>query len=225
MLPQSPLRIILASQSPRRRELASAAGWDVIVAPPPEHVEAEAEPRGRSETISDFVTRLAHAKAAAVASSLVPDSPATQHRIVLACDTLGELDGVALGKPRNQAEAASMIRKLSGRLHRVLTGVSLWIPTDQSPSSPSPTAGEPSTNLASSFTVLNAVAESSVFMEPVSRAAIEAYLLTEAWRGKAGSCGLQDGLLPLRLASGTADTVVGLPVPLVERLINQHFHN
>lgn len=225
MPPQSPLRFILASQSPRRRELASAAGWDVIVTPPPEHAEAEAEPRRPGETIGDFVARLADAKAAAVASSLVPDSPAIQDRIILACDTLGEIDGVALGKPRDQAEAASMIRKLSGRIHRVVTGVSLWIPTDQSLDSPSPAAGEPSTNLAASYTVLNAVAESSVLMEPVGPAAIDAYLTTNAWRGKAGSCGLQDGLLPLRLTSGTADTVVGLPVPLVERLIDLHFRN
>ena len=225
MLSQSSLRLILASQSPRRRELASAAGWDVIVTPPPEQVEASADPQRPDETITGFVARLAHAKAAAVASSLLPTSPATRDRIILACDTLGELDGIALGKPRDQAEAASMIRKLSGRIHRVVTGVSLWIPRAQSHNSPSPAAEEPSSQIADSYTVLDAVAESSVFMEPVSPTAIDAYLKTNAWQGKAGSCGLQDGLLPLRLTSGTADTVVGLPVQLVERLIDEYFRN
>ena len=103
MLSQSPLRLILASQSPRRRELASAAGWDVIVTPPPEQVEASADPQRPGETITDFVARLAHAKAAAVASSLLPTDPASRDRIILACDTLGEIDGIALGKPRGQA--------------------------------------------------------------------------------------------------------------------------
>jgi len=222
-MPQRPpFRLILASQSPRRRELASRAGWDVIVTAPPEQVEADAEPQGPNETIPDYVARLAHAKAAAVASSLAMDSPAKRGRIILACDTLGEIDQIALGKPRDKADAASMLRRLSGRLHRVVTGVSLWIPTDQLPPSPSPATGRAPTNSTAHYKVLNAVAESLVFMEPVSPAALETYLATNAWQGKAGSCGLQDGLLPLSLASGTADTVVGLPVSLIENLIAEH---
>jgi septum formation protein len=225
MPPRLPLRLILASQSPRRHELASKAGWDVIVTAPPEQVEADAEPRGLNETISDYVVRLAHAKAAAVASSVTTDSPAKRDRIILACDTLGEIDQIALGKPRDKADAADMIRRLSGRLHRVITGVSLWIPTAPASTLPSPVTGRASTNAPDSYTVLNAVAESLVFMEPISPPALEAYLATNAWRGKAGSCGLQDGLLPLSLASGTADTVVGLPVSLVESLIADHCGN
>ena len=225
MPPRLPLRLILASQSPRRHELASKAGWDVIVTAPPGHVEADAEPRGQNETINDYVVRLAHAKAAAVASSVAMKSPAKRDRIILACDTLGEIDQIALGKPRDKADAADMIRRLSGRLHRVITGVSLWIPTDQFRISPSSATGRGSTDAPDSYTVINAVAESLVSMEPVSSAALEAYLATKAWRGKAGSCGLQDGLLPLSLASGTADTVVGLPVLLVESLIADHCGN
>ena len=195
---QSPLRLILASQSPRRRELATAAGWDVVVQPPPEAAEQTALPQQPAEHFAAFVIRLARTKAAAVASVTPPGD-----RAILACDTLGDLDNEPLGKPTDAADARRMITAISGRTHRVLTGVSLWLPDAAAPSG---------------WSVRDASAESSVFMDHLSEHAIDAYLATGAWRGKAGSCGLQDGLLPLRLINGTADTVVGLPVALIESL-------
>ena len=195
---QSPLRLILASQSPRRRELAIAAGWDIVVQPPPEAAEQTALPRQPAEDFAAFVIRLARTKAAAVASVTPPGD-----RAILACDTLGDLDNEPLGKPVDAADARRMITAIAGRTHRVLTGVSLWLPHAAAPTG---------------WKIRDAYAESSIFMDQIPEHAIETYLATGAWRGKAGSCGLQDDLLPLRLIDGTADTVVGLPVALIESL-------
>ena len=178
----------------------------MIIAAPPEHVEATAQPQANHESLAAFVTRLAQAKAAAVAERFPPTLSSDRDRMIVACDTLGEIDGIPLGKPKDRADAAAMIQRLSGRQHRVVTGVSLWVPASLTPRHPS------------DYTVINSHAESQVFMEPVTARELEAYLETGAWLGKAGSCGLQDGLLPLRLVEGTADTVVGLPVALIEQL-------
>lgn len=182
----------------------------MIIAAPPEHVEAMAEPQANHESLAAFVTRLAQAKAAAVAGHLPPTLSSDWGRTIVACDTLGEIDGTPLGKPRDRADAAAMIQRLSGRQHRVVTGVSLWVPTGLAP------------RQSGDYTVINSHAESQVFMEPVTARELEAYLETGAWLGKAGSCGLQDGLLPLRLVEGIADTVVGLPVTLIEQLAAGH---
>ena len=198
---QSPLRLILASQSPRRQELALAAGWDVVVVAPPEAAEASALPRQPDEDMPTYVTRLARIKAAAVA-----ECSSGRDRAILACDTVGEIDDQALGKPRNIIDAHRMIAAISGRSHRVFTGVSLWLPAASSPPC---------------WHQREACAQSGVFLQPLSSEDIEAYIATGGWKGKAGGCGFQDGLLPLRLTSGSADTVVGLPVALVESLFHQ----
>jgi len=131
-MPSESFRVILASQSPRRRELAVAAGWDVIIAAPPDRVEATAQPQADHESLAAFVTRLAQAKAAAVEGHLPSTLSSDRDRMIIACDTLGEIDGIPLGKPRDRAEAAAMIKRLSGRQHRVVTGVSLWVPAADS---------------------------------------------------------------------------------------------
>ena len=60
------------------------------------------------------------------------------------------------------------------------------------------------------------------FMESLNKKEIDSYMATNEWCGKAGACGFQDGLLPLRLLKGSADTVVGLPVAFIEQLIRRH---
>src|SRR5882724_813635 len=116
-IPQPP--IILASGSPRRRELLKDAGYNFIVIPPPEDVEcgvcSEFGPAG-------LVADLAYRKAAAVRKTLGSESSS----LILAADTVAECDGFILGKPRDEHDARAMLSQLSGREHRVLTGVCLW---------------------------------------------------------------------------------------------------
>src|SRR3954470_3356522 len=97
--------IILASSSPRRRELLQDAGYDFPVVPPAEDVECG--------VCSDFgpaglVADLAYRKAAAVRRTLGNDSAA----LVLAADTVAECDGFVLGKPRDELDARAMLIRL-----------------------------------------------------------------------------------------------------------------
>lgn len=109
-------RIVLASASPRRAELLRAAGIDFEVQPADvDETFAEGELPG------DYVSRLAEAKARLVYERDV-------RRIVLAADTAVVVDDHVLGKPEDDADAARMLRMLSGRSHQVLTAVAVFHP-------------------------------------------------------------------------------------------------
>ena len=110
------MKIILASGSPRRRELLSEAGlqFEVIVSPADEIHDA-------SIPLAELCERNAELKAAAVAVSN-PDAA------VIGADTLVWIDGEPLGKPKDMTEARGMLRKLGGRAHTVCTGVCVIFP-------------------------------------------------------------------------------------------------
>ncbi len=109
----SPVRLVLASASPRRAELLSAAGFTFTIVP------AEVDERVRDgEAVQAYVERLAIEKAAAVAA-------ADPSKIVVAADTAVVVGGRILGKPRDDEDAASMLEALSGRDHEVWTGVAV----------------------------------------------------------------------------------------------------
>jgi len=107
------VRLILASQSPRRAELLTAAGYEFDVIPA--DVDESIHPGEEPET---YARRVAAAKAQAV-------RPRSHGRPVLAADTVVVIDGHILGKPADAADARRMLRMLSGRLHEVLTAVTL----------------------------------------------------------------------------------------------------
>jgi septum formation protein len=107
------MRLVLASASPRRAELLSAAGFSFVVRPVT--IDESARP---GEDAVTLVRRLASAKAAAAMS---PD----EHDVILAADTVVVLDGTLLGKPRDDRDATEMLERLSGRPHEVLTGVAV----------------------------------------------------------------------------------------------------
>jgi septum formation protein len=104
--------LVLASQSPRRRELLTLAGLDFIVRAAP----VEEIPQAGESPI-DYVRRLSQAKAHAV--NVHPGET------ILAADTIVVCDGLILEKPRDSWEAAAMLRTLSGRVHQVITGLCL----------------------------------------------------------------------------------------------------
>jgi septum formation protein len=189
--PEASRSIVLASSSPRRLELARAAGWIVEVIPPPESVEASCH-RGVQEPLKDYVRRLALAKAEAVATVVATGT-------IVACDTLSEVDGDALGKPVDREDARRMLGVLSGRRHRVVSGICVW----QRPH------GLPRL----------ATAESLLEMDPLAPDLLDWYLDSGLWAGKAGACGFQDERLPLRLVAGSPSNVVGLPLELLEEML------
>ena len=106
-------KVILASGSPRRRELLAALGIDFEARP-----SCVEERRGAGETAAEYVERLAGEKAGAVAGQV-------SSGYVLGADTTVVADGVLLEKPADEADARRMLTSLSGRWHEVLTGLCL----------------------------------------------------------------------------------------------------
>jgi septum formation protein len=92
-----------------------------------------------------------------------------------------------------------MLRSLSGRVHRVVTGVCLWQRPELDP--------------------IQADAESILDMGPLDEEFLRWYLDSGMWQGKAGACGYQDERLPLRVLAGSESNVVGLPLELVRHLL------
>lgn len=159
---------------------------------PPEEAESGAAPRGTDESLEAYVQRLALAKASAVVACGMPGT-------FLACDTLSEIDGRSLGKPADRADAERMMALLSGRVHRVVTGICLWQRPELEP--------------------MLAAEESILEMSRLDREFLDWYLGSGLWQGKAGACGYQDERLPLRVLSGSESNVVGLPLERIRRML------
>jgi septum formation protein len=180
-------RLILASASPRRRELLAQAGFvfDVIPAHIPE------EPRPGEDPVA-YVTRLAREKAEAVFAHANGDI------LVLGADTTVTLDGHILEKPRDAQDAARMLRMLSGRTHRVITGVAL--------------VDAKGSEVAAEVTAVRFIT--------LSDAEIAAYIATGEPMDKAGAYGIQGRAAKwIPRIEGCYFNVVGLPLALVTSML------
>ncbi len=186
--------LVLASASPRRRELLSREGvhFEVIPADIPEELRPDESPE-------DLVCRLAFEKAAAVAAR-VGANPA---RWVLGADTIVVIDGDVLGKPRDTAEAEHLLARLTGRTHTVITGyafVDSRTPEDRS-------------------RARVAQQSSRVTMRDSSAEEIAAYVATGEPMDKAGAYAVQgEGARFVTKVEGSEDNVIGLPVSEVAAL-------
>jgi septum formation protein len=119
-------RIYLASRSPRRRELLTQIGvrFDLLLFRSGSREDEEvSEDWLPGESPEDYVQRVARAKAV-FGAGLLARRPLVAHP-VLAADTTLDLDGEIIGKPRDEADAADILARLSGRSHRVLTAVAM----------------------------------------------------------------------------------------------------
>jgi len=184
-------RLILASSSPRRRQLLTQAGYHFDVIPPHEGAECGL---CASESPPELVARLAIQKAADVARRV-------DRAIVIGCDTVAESQGQILGKPRDRDDARQMLDLLRGREHRVYSGLCLWRrPGDDQQ------IGIETTRLV---------------MDPISDGDLAAYLATDAWEGKARAFGYQDGLDWVHILEGSESNVVGLPMELLAHLLGE----
>ena len=182
------MNLILASASPRRRELLAHLypGFEVLPADVDESLTDGARPEVQAR-------RLAAAKALAIAV-LRPDAP------VLAADTIVVYRGEMLGKPEDAGEARAMLRKLRGRVHRVLTGVAVAAPG----------LGRPR--------IAHVV--SRVRMRAYTDAEIEDTIARGVPFDKAGGYGIQDPVLdPVQDCDGCFCNVMGLPLWTVARLL------
>lgn len=185
-------RIILASTSPRRRELVASLHipFDIV----PSHAE-ESTPKGWSP--DRIVTELAKRKAEAVYRQL---DDKDRHGVIVGSDTIVVRDGTVLGKPADQREAASMLRSLQGRSHEVYTGV----------------ACIDSRTGASKVDYRRTV----VTMRALREEEIEAYAASGEGLDKAGAYAIQGlGATIVTGIEGCYFNVVGLPLSLLAEML------
>ena len=180
--------LILASASPRRQELLRNAGIEFEVQP----ADIVEDPL-TGETAKDCAERLARDKALAIAQKRPDD-------IVLGADTVVVIDAQILGKPADSADAALMLRLLSGRTHQVITGVCL----------------------VAGGRALVASETTSVTMREVSEREIAGYVATGEPMDKAGAYAIQ-GIASrwIPRIEGDYSNVVGLPVARVWQMIRE----
>lgn len=191
-------QIILASASPRRQTLLERLGYQPVILP--SHIDEE-----RTETDpARLAELLAHDKLEAVRASVdsaVP--PGAIPRVLLAADTVVALDSRIYGKPKDAAEAEWMLRRLSGKQHRVVTGVCVRA-----------LDGEPGSTGADRPILRNAVTR--VTFRELDEAELRWYLGLEEWQGVAGAYRIQDAAAALvDRIDGDYSNVMGLPLPLV----------
>jgi septum formation protein len=185
--------LVLASASPRRRELLAQAGFTFEVHPA--HIPEDPTP---NEDPIAYVVRLAREKAQAVFDQLSANPETASNLAVLGADTTVTLDNHILGKPEDAADAARMLRLLSGRTHRVITGVALVTAT--------------SAEVAAEVTAVRFLT--------LSDEEIEAYIATGEPMDKAGAYAIQGRAARwIPRIEGCYFNVVGLPIALVSTLL------
>jgi septum formation protein len=193
--------LILASASPRRQELLRNARilFKTLPADIPELYRA-------GETPCAFAERLAREKAEHVFARI----EAVAGRPVLGADTVVIVDGEIMGKPVDEADAARMLRRLRGRRHEVTTGVCLI-----GIAAGAEDDGERFTDVRSETT--------EVTFQPITDEDIEDYLTTGEPMDKAGAYAIQGAASRwIPHIAGCYTNVVGLPVPLVCRMLRDH---
>jgi septum formation protein len=191
------MRLILASASPRRAELLAAAGYafEVVVTDVDESVRAGEVPRDYVHRLSTEKSRVALERRLRDAMGQTADASAF---VVVGADTAVVIDDEILGKPTDEADAERMLRKLAGRTHTVLTGVSVR------------TVGD----------VRTAVEATTVTMAALDPAQISWYVRSREGWDKAGAYAIQ-GLASrfVERIDGSYSNVVGLPVAALDRLL------
>jgi septum formation protein len=178
---------ILASQSPRRKQLLAWADidFDVIVSEAEEDFPAEMD-------VQEVPVYIAQKKAVAVQEKIKLEFPIHQGKWIIAADTIVVLENEIIGKPTDRADAINILQKLSGKTHRVITGVYLINDTE-------------SRNF--SETTL-------VHFHPLTLSQIEYYVDQYQPYDKAGAYGIQDwiGVVGIQGIEGDFYNVMGLPV-------------
>ncbi len=187
--------IILASASPRRKELLQKAGFSIEVMP----VKVSEIPN-KNLNVSDQILDIAQRKMQAGAKSLLDQG--RKNALLITADTEVIFNNAPLGKPETRQEAYEMLRKLSGIAHTVLTAVCVYDLDN----------GRSQTG----------VEKTDIYFRPLTDEQIWAYVDTGDPFDKAGGYGIQNvGDLFIEKFEGPHDNVVGLPVDLVKTLIDK----
>jgi len=188
-------RLVLASGSPRRLTLLGQIGITPDALRP---ASIDETPR-RGEMPRTLAARLARSKAETSRDQIAED-PGLADAIVLAADTVVAVGSRILGKPEVVEQAVASLELLSGRAHKVYTGVCVISPDDR---------------------VRMRIVETRIRFKRLSRREIEAYIASREWRGKAGGYAIQGlaGCFVQKLV-GSYTNVVGLPLTEVSGLLS-----
>jgi septum formation protein len=178
---------ILASQSPRRKQLLAWADieFDVIVSEAEEDFPADMD-------VQEVPVHIAQKKAITVQKKIKLEFPIHQGKWIIAADTIVVLENEIIGKPMDRADAINILQKLSGKTHRVITGVYLINDTES----------------------INFSETTFVHFHPLTLSQIEYYVDQYQPYDKAGAYGIQDwiGVIGIRGIEGDFYNVMGLPV-------------
>lgn len=184
-------KLLLASKSPRRISILEEIGVHLDVAPADIDEDAVTAP-----SVAELTAALAEAKAAEAAKTADPG------RLIVAADTLVELDGKKLGKPRDEQDAFVMLSALSSSVHYVHTGIAA----------------------AKGGRIITAVETTEVFFRELTRDEIMRYIASGEPMDKAGAYGIQEkGRMFVSRICGDYFNVMGLPVCRLELLLREGF--
>jgi len=182
------MKIILASKSPRRKEILENLNIDFEI------ITADTDETSDLSSPEKLVEELAFRKAEAVKKLLIKEDKFSKEYVIIGCDTVVCKDGNILGKPKNREESRQMLNLLSGDSHSVISGLAV--------------ISEDKTTVSHEVT--------KVYFDSLSTSEIEAYITTGECDDKAGAYGIQ-GLASkfIKGIDGCYFNVVGLPVNLL----------
>jgi len=186
---------VLASSSPRRRQLLGEWGYifDIIPADVSEELPADILPQ---EGVKELAGRKAR-----YSFELWKETKGTNNDIILGADTIVVSDGKILGKPDNEEQAARMLASLSGRSHQVMTGIALA-----------------SQNDSGGCVVETEIEISTVAFKKINEQEIQNYIQTGESMDKAGAYGIQGEASKFaNLVEGSLTNVIGLPMELLKK--------
>jgi septum formation protein len=185
------MQIILASTSPRRRQLLTEAGYTFQAVSP--KLDESVFPR-TAETTRGYAEELALAKARSVAADF-PDA------LVVGADTICDLDGEVIGKASDACEAERITRKLFSKPHRVITGLALI-------------------RLSEDVEIVQSDV-TTVYPRKLTQSQIAEHVAGGGWEGKAGAYAIQEvGDAFVERIEGSFTNVMGLPMELLQRLLS-----
>lgn len=187
-------KIILASASPRRRELMAQAGYEFEVQ------VSHKEETYSSETPDEIVKELALLKARDIA-----EQNAVEDLVVIGADTVVAYQGAILGKPKSKEEAFAMIQSFQGDKHQVYTGVAVL-----------------SYDAEGNETVVNHAVKTDVYVNAMTDEEILKYIENDNVMDKAGSYGIQSGFaIHIEKIEGDYFNVVGLPISYIYNILKE----
>jgi septum formation protein len=191
MAEQTNIPIILASSSPRRKQLLTEAGYKFTTVNP-DIDESDFDAEGVNPC--EYAKRLALAKARSVAEKF-PDS------LVIGADTVADFGGEIIGKPADVKEAEEITRRLFSRPHKVITTVAIVRISD-------------GTEIVESDST-------TVYPKKLTESQIAEHIKGGSWRGKAGAYAIQEEDEFVERIEGSLTNVMGLPMELLQRLLER----